>query len=303
MKISILGCGWLGFPLAKKLIETGYEVKGSTTSESKLEVLKSNKIEPFLVELSENKIIGTISDFLNDSEILIIDIPPGLRKDAATSVGKTFVNKIKTLLPFIENSNIEKVIFVSSTSVYGDTETISTVIEESELNPDTESGKQLVEVENIFRNNRNFETTIIRFGGLIGEDRNPTKFIDGKTNVANPEAPINFIHQEDCIGIIYEIISCHSDVGRIYSDTNSEKDSSYVRMTNIKVDSIKVWNETFNAVAPNHPTRKTYYTQKAIDLNLPKPEFSENEPSIGKIVSSEKLERILGYKFKNFELE
>mgnify|MGYP003615968040 CR=1 FL=1 len=43
MKISILGCGWLGFPLAQKLIETGYEVKGSTTSESKLEALKKVK--------------------------------------------------------------------------------------------------------------------------------------------------------------------------------------------------------------------------------------------------------------------
>lgn len=276
-KISILGCGWMGFPLAKKLIETGYEVKGSTTSESKLEVLKSNKIEPFLVELSENRIIGNLSEFLNDSEILIIDIPPGLRKDAATSAGKVFVNKIKTLLPFIENSNIEKVIFVSSTSVYGDTETISTVIEESELNPDTESGKQLVEVENIFRNNRNFETTIIRFGGLIGEDRNAIKMLTGKTNIANPEAPINLIHQEDCIGIICEMLK--------------------------QVQHNKPWNETFNAVAPFHPTRKEYYTKKAITLNLPKPEFTENEPSIGKIVSSEKLERILGYKFKNFELE
>ncbi|MES2864650.1 MAG: NAD(P)H-binding protein [Bacteroidota bacterium] len=276
MKISILGCGWLGFPLAKKLIESGFEVKGSTTSESKLEVLKSNKIEPFLVELSENKIIGTISEFLNDSEILIIDIPPGLRKTSETTVGKVFVNKIKNLLPFIENSNIEKVIFISSTSVYGDSISIPTVTEESELHPDTESGKQLVEVENIFRNNRNFETTIIRFGGLIGEDRNAIKMLTGKTNIANPEAPINLIHQVDCIEIICEMLK--------------------------PIQHDKVWNETFNAVTPFHPSRKTYYSQKAITLNLPKPEFAENEQSIGKIVSSEKLESILGYKFKNLEL-
>lgn len=274
MKISILGCGWLGFPLAKKLIETGYEVKGSTTSENKLDVLQSNNIEPYLIALSEDKITGNLSEFLNDSEILIIDIPPGLRKTSETSVEKTFVNKIKNLLPFIENSNIEKVIFISSTSVYGDTNSISTVTEESVLHPDTESGKQLVEVENIFRSNRNFETTIIRFGGLIGEDRNAVKMLTGKTNIANPEAPINLIHQEDCIGIISEMLK-HN----------------------------KVWNETFNAVAPNHPTRKNYYTQKTIALNLPKPEFSENETSIGKIVSSEKLENVLGYKFKNLKLD
>ena len=38
-------------------------------------------------------------------------------------------------------------------------------------------------------------------------------------------------------------------------------------------------------------------------LNLPKPEFSENEPSVGKIVSSEKLEKVLGYGFKNLGLD
>lgn len=273
MKISILGCGWLGFPLAQKLIETGYEVKGSTTSESKFEVLKSKKIQPFLIKLEESQIIGNISEFLNETEIIIIDIPPGLRKTTESTSEKTFVNKIRTLLPFIENSTIEKVIFISSTSVYGDSTSIPTVTEESILQPDTESGKQLVEVENLFRNNRNFETIIIRFGGLIGEDRNAIKMLTGKTNVANPEAPINLIHQEDCIGIISEIIQQNN------------------------------WNETFNAVAPFHPKRKEYYTQKAVALNLPKPEFSENEPSVGKIVSSEKLEKVLGYGFKNLGLD
>ena len=177
MKISILGCGWLGFPLAQKLIETGYEVKGSTTSENKIDILQSNKIEPFLIELTEDKITGTISEFLNESKILIIDIPPGLRKITEYTIEKTFVNKIKTLLPFIENSTIEKVIFISSTSVYSESDLIPTVTEKSILYPDTESGKQLAEVENLFRNNRNFQTTIIRFGGLIGEDRNIVKML------------------------------------------------------------------------------------------------------------------------------
>lgn len=30
--ISILGCGWLGLPLAKKLVENQWIVNGSTTS-------------------------------------------------------------------------------------------------------------------------------------------------------------------------------------------------------------------------------------------------------------------------------
>ena len=276
MKISILGCGWLGFPLAKKLIEIGFEVKGSTTSENKLNILKSDNIEPFLLELSETKISDSVTEFLFDSEILIINIPPGLRKIKEATSEKTFLNKIKNLIPFIENSTIKKVLFISSTSVYAETASISTVTEESIMNPDTESGKQLVEVENILLKNLHFNSAIIRFGGLVGEDRNPINMLAGKTNISNPEAPINLIHQEDCIGIICEMLN--------------------------QVQHDNVRNETFNAVAPNHPTRKNYYTEKAKQLHLIAPLFNQNETNIGKIVSSKKLEKVLGYRFIKLDL-
>ena len=45
--ISIIGCGWLGFPLAKHLIRLGYHIKGSTTSKDKLTKLESEGIEAF----------------------------------------------------------------------------------------------------------------------------------------------------------------------------------------------------------------------------------------------------------------
>ena len=272
-KISILGCGWLGLPLAKSLLSKGYEVKGSTTSESKLEVLKNAGILPFQIQLEENQIIGNMEDFLQKIDVLVIDIPPGLRKEVSTSNEMTFVNKIKTLIPYIEKSGIQKVVFVSSTSVFGDSFPIIEITEETKPNPDTESGKQLVIAETLLQSNPHFKTTVIRFGGLLGDDRHPVKFLAGRTNVENSEAPVNMIQREDCIGIIYEILKQNC------------------------------WQETFNAVAPNHPTRKTYYTEKAITLNLPKPEFSENETSIGKIVSSKKLEKILNYRFKNLELD
>ena len=51
-QIALLGCGWLGMPLAKKLIRHGALVKGSVTSESGLEVLKQEGIEPHLIEVT-----------------------------------------------------------------------------------------------------------------------------------------------------------------------------------------------------------------------------------------------------------
>ena len=272
-KISILGCGWLGLPLAKSLLAKGYEVKGSTTSESKLEVLKNVGISPFQIQLDAHQIIGNMEDFLKETNVLVIDIPPGLRKETSTSNEMTFVNKIKNLIPFIEKSGVQKVIFVSSTSVYGDDFPIVEITEETQPNPDTESGKQLVIAETLLQSNPHFKTTVIRFGGLLGEDRHPVKFLAGRTNVENPNAPVNMIQREDCIGII-------------------EKSLDFARDDNWE------WNQTFNAVAPQHPTRKAYYHKKAEIFNLPLPTFAENSESKGKIISSEKVETILGYSFQ-----
>jgi nucleoside-diphosphate-sugar epimerase len=269
--IAILGCGWLGLPLAKSLLSKGYEVKGSTTSESKLEVLKNVGILPFQIQLEAQQIIGTIEEFLNESDVLIIDIPPGLRREISSLEETTFVNKVKTLIPFIEKSGIQKVIFVSSTSVYGDSFPIVEITEETIPNPDTESGKQLVISETLLQSNLNFKTTIIRFGGLLGHERHPINFLAGRTNVENPDAPVNLIQRVDCIGIIEKILN------------------------QVEYD---IWGETFNAVAPQHPTRKTYYQKKAELFNLPLPTFAEHLESKGKMISSKKVETILGYSFQ-----
>lgn len=277
-QISILGCGWLGLPLAKSLLQKGYFISGSTTSENKIQMLHNAGITPFLICLSEDKLEGEMESFLKNSEILIIDIPPKLRGnalDTSTALSKTFVKKFQNLIPFIENSSVKKVLFVSSTSVYADENV--TITEESIPNPDTESGKQLLEAEVLLQSNENFQTTVIRFGGLIGADRHPIQFLSGKTQIENPEAPINLIQLDDCIGIIEKIIQ--------------QAQNEHFN-----------WNETYNAVAPFHPTRKEYYTQKAIELNLALPHFNESKPSIGKLISSEKVEHILGYSFKNIKL-
>ena len=265
-KISILGCGWLGLPLAKSLVAQGFSVKGSTTSKGKLAVLESDNIQAYSIQLTENEVIGNLADFLSESEIVIIDIPPKLRGDGA----ENFVSKIATLIPFIAQSTVNHVVFISSTSVYADDNTI--VTENSQPEPDTESGRQLLATEKLLQANTNFKTTIIRFGGLIGENRHPIHFLAGRKNLENPEAPINLIHQNDCIGIIEAVI------------TQNAK------------------GEVFNAVAPYHPTRKEYYTQKAVALGLPLPEFEDEKVSNGKIIASEKITLMLNYSFVKPEL-
>ena len=63
-QISIIGCGWLGLPLAKYLSNEGFVIKGSTTSSKKLELLKTHHIEGFLIHLNETDVIGMLILFL-----------------------------------------------------------------------------------------------------------------------------------------------------------------------------------------------------------------------------------------------
>jgi nucleoside-diphosphate-sugar epimerase len=261
MQISILGCGWLGLPLAQSLIDKAFSVNGSTTSPSKTERLQDVGINPYLISLKANGIEGDIKGFLHHSEILIIDIPPKLRGDNSES----FTDKIKMLIPHIEAANIKKVMFASSTAVYADDNTL--VTEETPAKPETESGRQLLETENLLVN-ANFKTTILRFGGLVGEDRQPVKYLAGKENLENPDGPVNLIHQKDCIGIMLKVI-----------ETNT-------------------WGEIFNAVAPYHPTREEHYTKQALAMGLPAPKFSHEKPSNGKTVSSQKSAEVLGYRIE-----
>ena len=68
--ISILGCGWLGKPLAVSLLEDGFSIKGSTTSEIRIDELEALEIETYMVDIAE---FEEFDSFLN-SDILIIAI-------------------------------------------------------------------------------------------------------------------------------------------------------------------------------------------------------------------------------------
>ncbi|GAB3348688.1 epimerase [Arachidicoccus ginsenosidivorans] len=260
-QMSILGCGWLGLPLGKKLVASGYQVKGSIRQEKKIFGLKNAGIQAYLLGIGAEKIKGDFAQFLEGTEILIIAIPPGLRKQPA----ENFVDKIKAILPHIEQSDVKKVLFISSTSVYADDNTI--VAEDTIPLPETESGKQLLATEQLLKSNNHFQTTILRFGGLIGSDRHPINFLAGKKDLKNPDAPVNLIHLDDCIHIIRKIIEEN------------------------------IWNETFNAVAPFHPTREEYYTDQAKSKGLKIPVFIQNIPIQGKTVSSQKVQDVLKYRF------
>lgn len=258
MTVSILGCGWYGFELAKLLVKKGVTVKGSTTSAEKLPLLAGAGIDAYLINLSAGK---KINPAFFDCDVLWIAIPPKAR----TGNGDEYLANIKQLIKQINTHAIKQVILISSTSVYGDCN--MHVTELTTPNPDTTSGKVMLAAEELLTSQPGFTTTIIRFAGLIGPGRLPGRFFAGKTNVPNGAAPVNLIQLTDCLGV---------------SETLLDK---------------KAFGFVYNACSPQHPKRADFYTQAAISLGLEAPGFIEEKKS-WKIVDSINVENILGYNYK-----
>ena len=260
--IAISGLGWLGIPLAQHLMTLGYPVKGSATTLEKATTLQKKGFNAYEVEISENGISGSISPFLKDVTVLVIMISTGLRRNT----GNNYVLKMKHFLTEIEKAGIPKVIFVSSTSVYSDAQ--GKVNEKDLPNPETEAGRQIAAAERLFFNAPSLQTSIVRFGGLFGGSREPARYLAGRTELRDGNAPVNLIHRDDCIGILSEIMK-QDAFGRI-----------------------------FNAVAPQHPTKSDYYTRRALLLGLVPPSFSNENEEVFKQVDSENIEVVLKYTFK-----
>jgi len=255
-----LGCGWYGLALAKALISDGIKVKGSTTSEQKIALLANEGIEPYLVNFFADD--ETYDPGFFDCQVLFIAIPPKARSVA----GAEFIPKIQRIIGAIKLHGVKKVVFISSTAVYADLN--CEVDEHTPPLPDSESGKILLEAENLFKNEPAFKTTIIRFAGLIGPGRNPGRFFAGKINIPNGNAPVNLIHLHDCIGISKAIINKNA------------------------------FGYLFNGCAPDHPVKSVFYAQAAADAGLEKPEFID-ELKEWKIVKSVNAGMILDYQFKH----
>ena len=259
-RIGVLGCGWLGLGVAQSYVADNFIVHGSRQSRKDANLLKEHGIHGFAIQISENHVTGNLSDFLHGVRRLYLTLPPGLNKNPK----RDFIAVIHQLLPHIRINKVKEVVFTSSTGVYGPQQGLvnPNVVPE----PQTESGRQLLEVESILRSQEGFSTQIVRLGGLLGDDRHPVKQLIKLPEVDNPQAPINLIHKSDAIGLL-----------RYLADKAP-------------------WQSIYHGVAPWHPTKQDFYEQAAKEMQLPLPKFAEDPGNTNKIVTDPQIES-LGYVF------
>ncbi len=258
-KVSIVGCGWLGLPLARHLQSQGWAVAGSGRRPETLQALESAGIPASRLEIDQ-AIQCDRPEILFAADTLVINIPPG-RQDG----GNSYAERIALLVALARKHGVQQALFVSSTAVYRD-EASYPLCDESASLCDSPRALMMREAERVVREGIP-RSIILRPAGLVGGERHPGRFLAGRHGVAGAQAPVNLVHRDDVIGAIQCLLTRAP------------------------------WGETFNLAAPDHPSRGDFYPLAARRLGLAEPIFSD-QPQAGKRICSDKLVTALGFHFR-----
>lgn len=267
-KIAIIGLGWLGMPLALSLLARGYRVAGTKTTSDGVEAARMCGVECYSLLLTpEMQVDDDDLAALFQADAVIITLPARHTVEGHDNYRLAVQQVVDSALAF----SVPRIIFTSSTSVYGDTQGI--LREDTPVAPVTPAGKTLVELERWLHGLPNTSVDIVRLAGLVGPSRHPGRFLAGKTALDNGSHGVNLVHQADVIAAI-ELLLKLPRGGHIY-----------------------------NICAPRHPIKRDYYTAKARELDLTPPQFltdkvgGDTVADKDKIVDGSRICRELGFEY------
>ena len=262
--VLVLGCGWLGLALAHALVANGHRVAGTTTSPENLPGLQAAGIEPHVLRLGADfggSGEALLHRLLHAADVLVLNVPP---RAAAAGAYPTLLRPVHRA---VAAAGTRHVLFVSSTSVYPNEPRL---MREADAVSTRDAASDVLRAEGHFvPRYGQWKSTVVRLGGLIGPDRAPGRFLAGRQNLGQGNAPVNLVHLTDVVGVLSAIIK-H-----------------------------EVWGHTFNVCAAQHPPRRDFYPAAAEFLKLESPTFTDEHGVSGKTIDSSLVRQAVPYTFQH----
>ena len=192
MSVLIIGCGYLGARAGRRWLDAGEEVFALTRSESRAVSLAEQNFKPIVGDVTLTK---TLSHLPQVNTLLYA---VGYDRQAEPSIEEVYVQGLVNVLS--QAPAATRVIYISSTGVYGPGGDGGWVNEASECNPTRPGGKASLAAEKVLSEHPNApDHVILRMAGLYGPGRLPlsAQIQSGEPIPANPEAYLNLIHIDD----------------------------------------------------------------------------------------------------------
>ncbi|CRH29959.1 SDR family oxidoreductase [Pantoea ananatis] len=263
-KVAIVGLGWLGMPLAMALSARGWQVTGSKTTPDGVEAARRCGLDAFQLELTPDLICDAEDlDVLFDVDALVVTLPASRTAEG----GDAYVQAVQNVVDTALAHSVPRIIFTSSTSVYGGSSGIKT--EKSLLQPETTAGKTLVDLENWLHDLPGTSVDVLRLAGLVGPKRHPGRFLAGKKALPNGSHGVNLVHLDDVVEAIMLLLQTPKG-GR-----------------------------TFNLCSLKHPSRAHFYPGVSRQLGMTPPTFAaEASDDSGKLIDGSRICHELGFEYR-----
>ncbi len=196
MRIAILGCGYVGLELARRLGDD-HEVVGVRRSEPGLDAVEATGATAIQADVTDADDLAAVPDV----DSLVFAASSGGR--GAETARNVYVDGLRTVVETFgtRETSPDRLIYTSSTGVYGDHDG-GWVDETTGLSPTTEKTRVLAEAELVATEvapEYGIEGAVVRFAGLYGPDRyRLERYLDGPVT----EGYLNMIHRDDAAGVV-----------------------------------------------------------------------------------------------------
>ncbi|WGS60119.1 NAD(P)H-binding protein [Vibrio lentus] len=234
--IFIVGAGWVGAPLSEHLVKHDNQVVVTKTTQEGADAIGNERIpcEVFSFDaIQPERSIGQLYSLLleNNTEIVIGSFPPGFRKGA----GVEYADYWQQLTSACQKANVKKLIMVSSTTVYPtkpgvlyeqDASLTLSTSENEQASAFSDNARVMLKAEQLVMDS-GIDYTILRFSGLIGPSRHPSRFAS-KLKQVSSQAPANMLHLDDAIGAVdFAINQLHNEIVNVTTPNTVSKAEFY----------------------------------------------------------------------------
>ena len=220
MRVLIVGCGYVGMPLGADLVKQGHEVFGLRRSTGAEADLKSAGITPLTADITKTEQLNQLPGAY-DWVVNCVSASGG----GAEEYREVYLQGTRNLVEWL-GAAPKKFVYTSSTSVYGQNDG-SLVKETSPTEPAAETGKMLVETEQVLltaARQQKFPAVILRAAGIYGPGRGYwfRQYLKSEARIEGTGARIlNMIHRDDVVGAIIAALKSGRP-GEVYNAVDDE---------------------------------------------------------------------------------
>ncbi len=204
--ILIVGCGYTGLEVAQRLTFKGIPVVGTTRSVERSAVIRTRGASAILLDMTDLSPLQKVRGRLK----AIIHMAPPVKQDDGS-----YEDNTSKLLEWASSENLERFIYVSSTSVYGN-HGGGVVDEHSPCHPDSPRGRKRLEIEQEVLAS-GLPSMVIRPSGIYGAGRSMLHRLAARKYrlVAGGHAYTNRIHVKDLAALLEGALN-QGEPGSIY---------------------------------------------------------------------------------------